>query len=295
MPGMHNAQHSGLAHRTQWIQLETKRERTRNLVSRLLSQPENRLNNDSDDSYDDDDASVSSLMDKKVMIFLNTVDDVVGATQALSRAGIEVVSYHAKLSLEERRKNLERFRRYQSPTQIIIINNNNNNNNSKAVNVTNNDADQENDDVAKIMVCTDLASRGLDIPGVDVIVQLEFATNVVTHLHRMGRCGRAGQKTGGGIVYYSEKEIPLVQVVRDAEVQQEKMTLVGDVEEVPMDPIENQEILNANVESEGSNLNEPSSQRQQQHQVGKVNAAFSRKRGFTKKLKKLRHGDQEEK
>ena len=40
-----------------------------------------------------------------------------------------------------------------------------------------------------VLVCTDVASRGLNIPGVTTIVELQFALNVVSHLHRMGGHG----------------------------------------------------------------------------------------------------------
>lgn len=43
-----------------------------------------------------------------------------------------------------------------------------------------------------VLVCTDAAARGLDLPGVRHIIQAEFALNVVQHLHRIGRASRAG-------------------------------------------------------------------------------------------------------
>ena len=125
--------------------------------------------------------------------------------------------------------------------------------------------ENEYDNAVSVLVCTDLASRGLDVPGVTAIVQLQFAGNVVAHLHRMGRCGRAGNRNGRGIVFYGEKERELVEVVRDAEFQQERMMLEGDVDEVE------DEVVPEDAVPKGS-----------------VKNAFSRKRGFTKKRKKLR-------
>ena len=120
----------------------------------------------------------------------------------------------------------------------------------------------ENDeDTVPVLVCTDVASRGLDIPGVTAIVQLQFALNVVSHLHRMGRCGRAGNRDGRGIIFYGGKERELVKVVREAEEQQSRMILSQDVEDDEGD------------EGHGG-------------ERGKVQKAFSRKRGFTKKRKK---------
>jgi len=44
-----------------------------------------------------------------------------------------------------------------------------------------------------VLVCTDLAARGLDLPAVAKVVQFDFATNAVSHLHRVGRAARAGE------------------------------------------------------------------------------------------------------
>jgi superfamily II DNA/RNA helicase len=107
-----------------------------------------------------------------------------------------------------------------------------------------------------------LASRGLDVPGVTAVVQLQFAGNVVSHLHRTGRCGRAGQRTGRGIVFFSEQEADLVAVLKDAEEQQERMNLQQDV-----DDRDDEEDI---------------------EEIGKIKKGFSRKRGFTKKRKKMR-------
>jgi len=46
----------------------------------------------------------------------------------------------------------------------------------------------------KILVATDVASRGLDIPTVKTVVNYEVARDIDSHIHRIGRTGRAGQK-----------------------------------------------------------------------------------------------------
>lgn len=45
----------------------------------------------------------------------------------------------------------------------------------------------------KVMVCTDAASRGLDIANITHVVQADFAPNAVDFIHRIGRTGRAGR------------------------------------------------------------------------------------------------------
>lgn len=47
---------------------------------------------------------------------------------------------------------------------------------------------------ARICVATDVAARGIDLPGLDLVIHADLPTNVETLLHRSGRTGRAGSK-----------------------------------------------------------------------------------------------------
>ncbi|XP_013789257.1 ATP-dependent RNA helicase DDX42-like [Limulus polyphemus] len=49
-----------------------------------------------------------------------------------------------------------------------------------------------------ILVATDVAARGLDIPHIKTVVNYDVARDIDTHTHRIGRTGRAGEK---GIAY----------------------------------------------------------------------------------------------
>ncbi len=44
----------------------------------------------------------------------------------------------------------------------------------------------------QVLVATDLAARGIDLPGLGVVVQHDLARAAVDHTHRIGRTGRAG-------------------------------------------------------------------------------------------------------
>ena len=44
----------------------------------------------------------------------------------------------------------------------------------------------------QLLVATDLAARGIDLPSLGVVVQHELARSAVDHTHRIGRTGRAG-------------------------------------------------------------------------------------------------------
>lgn len=46
----------------------------------------------------------------------------------------------------------------------------------------------------RILIATDVAARGLDIDGVDLVINFSIAQSGDDHLHRIGRTGRGGQK-----------------------------------------------------------------------------------------------------
>ena len=47
---------------------------------------------------------------------------------------------------------------------------------------------------ARVCIATDVAARGIDLPGLDLVVHADLPTNPETLLHRSGRTGRAGAK-----------------------------------------------------------------------------------------------------
>ena len=55
-----------------------------------------------------------------------------------------------------------------------------------------------------VLVATDVASRGLDIPSVDLVVQIEPPKDSETYIHRSGRTARAG-RSGTCITFYTLK------------------------------------------------------------------------------------------
>lgn len=56
----------------------------------------------------------------------------------------------------------------------------------------------------KCLIATNVAARGLDIPQVDLIVQLGAPKDIDTYIHRSGRTARAG-KTGVCITIYTKR------------------------------------------------------------------------------------------
>lgn len=57
-----------------------------------------------------------------------------------------------------------------------------------------------------VLVATDIAARGLDIPDVDLVVHYELPRDPEAFLHRSGRTGRAG-RSGTAIAMYTKNEI----------------------------------------------------------------------------------------
>lgn len=56
-----------------------------------------------------------------------------------------------------------------------------------------------------ILVATDVAARGLDIPHIRTVVNYDVARDIDTHTHRVGRTGRAGEK-GTAYTLVTEKD-----------------------------------------------------------------------------------------
>lgn len=99
------------------------------------------------------------------MVFCNTLGSCRAVEHYLSEQGIPTVCYHGDVPVSERKIAIASF------------------------------SSEDSDTAPPILVATDLAARGLDIPGrVDHVVNFDFPLNPVDYLHRTGRTGRAGAK-----------------------------------------------------------------------------------------------------
>ncbi|KAM0559708.1 hypothetical protein ACHAPJ_004232 [Fusarium lateritium] len=57
----------------------------------------------------------------------------------------------------------------------------------------------------QVLVATDLAGRGIDVPDVSLVVNFNMATNIESYTHRIGRTGRAG-KSGVAITFLGSED-----------------------------------------------------------------------------------------
>ncbi|KAJ3498679.1 hypothetical protein NLJ89_g10188 [Agrocybe chaxingu] len=68
-----------------------------------------------------------------------------------------------------------------------------------------------------ILLCTDVAARGLDIPRVDYIVQYDPPDDPRDYIHRVGRTARAG-KVGKSLLFLLESELGFLRYLKEAKV-----------------------------------------------------------------------------
>lgn len=71
------------------------------------------------------------------------------------------------------------------------------------------------DDTFNILIATDVAGRGIDVPDVALVINYDMPSSVEAYTHRIGRTGRAGKKgtaitfltAGDSEVFYDLKRL----------------------------------------------------------------------------------------
>lgn len=78
-----------------------------------------------------------------------------------------------------------------------------------------------------ILLCTDVAARGLDIPRVDWIIQFDPPDDPRDYIHRVGRTARAG-KVGKSLMFLLGSELGFLRYLKEAKVPLNEFTFPTD-------------------------------------------------------------------
>jgi len=141
------------------------------------------------------DAETPSL----AMIFCRTKNGVDELGESLMARGYAVETLHGDLSQVQRDRVMRRFRSGQ----------------------------------ADILIATDVAARGLDIPDVSHVFNYDIPDSAEAYVHRIGRTGRAG-KAGIAITLITPKEIRWlrnIERITKARVEPRRLPTLADVAE----------------------------------------------------------------
>ncbi len=80
-----------------------------------------------------------------------------------------------------------------------------------------------------ILIATDVASRGLHIDDIDLVISYDLAKDFKTHTHRIGRTARAG-KSGLAITLYEEEQLSKVLDIKESfdDIKEDKIKNIKD-------------------------------------------------------------------
>ncbi len=112
------------------------------------------------------------------IIFCNRKREVATIERSLSRHGFDAGALHGDMDQKSRTETLDKFR----------------------------------GDKLKILVASDVAARGLDIPAVSHVFNFDVPTHAEDYIHRIGRTGRAG-RTGVSITLVTREDAKYVSAI----------------------------------------------------------------------------------
>lgn len=117
---------------------------------------------------------------ESAVVFCNTRQEVRAVAEELSTRGFSVLALHGDLDQREREEMLVRFANRS----------------------------------CTVLVASDVAARGLDIADLAMVINFDIASDADTHLHRIGRTGRAGRR-GIALSLCSPRESTRANVIED--------------------------------------------------------------------------------
>lgn len=70
---------------------------------------------------------------------------------------------------------------------------------------------------SEVLVATDLAGRGIDVPDVTCVINWQMASTIEKYVHRIGRTGRAG-KQGVAITFLGNEDEEVMYDLKQGEL-----------------------------------------------------------------------------
>merc|ERR1711862_474996 len=113
---------------------------------------------------------LDALEFNQVVIFVKSVQRAIALDKLLVECSFPSLAIHSGLDQEERIKRYKSFKEFQK----------------------------------RIMICTDLFGRGIDIERVNIVINYDMPDDGDSYLHRVGRAGRFGTK--GLAITFSDSE-----------------------------------------------------------------------------------------
>jgi ATP-dependent RNA helicase RhlB len=154
-------------------------------ISRDQAKAENVKDNIFHVGHDEKPSYLLSLIKKhepkQAIIFSNFKHNVDRIARFLTSNGVPAVGISSLLTQAQRNKVMEQFK---------------------------------GDNDRNILVATDLAARGLDIKGVDLIMNFDLPDDPENYVHRIGRTGRAGA-TGTAYSMVSDRDVDALQRIEE--------------------------------------------------------------------------------
>jgi len=114
----------------------------------------------------------------KVIVFSKMRHGADRVVRKLQRAGVEAAAIHSDKTQNQRMRALEGFKTGK----------------------------------VRVLVATDIASRGIDVPQVKAVVNMELPMEPESYVHRIGRTARAGE-SGLAVSFVTLDELPLLKAI----------------------------------------------------------------------------------
>ncbi|KAH7359578.1 ATP-dependent RNA helicase MRH4 mitochondrial precursor [Pyrenochaeta sp. MPI-SDFR-AT-0127] len=157
--------------------------------------------------YDPADGK-EAVATKRILVFVNEREDTEEVAQYLNKKGIDALAFHRDTDPSRQAKTLASF------TGISDSKATSNASDSPARNTE--PANKRTLPNTKVIVTTDLGSRGIDTVSVRHVILYDVPHTTIDFIHRLGRTGRMGRRGRGIVLLGPGDRADVVREVREA-------------------------------------------------------------------------------